>query len=295
MSPDRTFEDHWQRRDLAPYVTACGRVGSGTFSLTEVAKPAGDYPGPSLDSLVLVHDLGRARSVVDLGAGRFRPMPGGMTLVPPAVRTVVTVENRHRVRFLAMPATALRVWSDEAGLDGSVHLGRLHSASFRNPLVEHLVGRLWEASVRPDASALLADAALLTVWGELLAEARRSQPAPVSGGLAPWRLRRCVEYLREHVADDVRLEQLAALAGLSPFHFTRAFKQSTGMPPHRYQLSLRIARAKELLTGTDDPVTDVAFSVGYGSSQAFARMFRSEVGVGPNAYRRALDRPRRGR
>jgi methylphosphotriester-DNA--protein-cysteine methyltransferase len=65
-----------------------------------------------------------------------------------------------------------------------------------------------------------------------------------------------------------------------------AFKQSTGVPPHRYQLNLRIARARALLESTDTAVTEIAFDVGYESSQALARLFRREVGLSPSDYRR---------
>ncbi|NJS15771.1 MAG: helix-turn-helix transcriptional regulator, partial [Sphingopyxis sp.] len=78
----------------------------------------------------------------------------------------------------------------------------------------------------------------------------------------------------------------ASLAGLSPFHFARAFKQTIGVPPHRYQLNARIAKAKALLEVSDATVTTIAFEVGYESSQALARVFRREVGISPSNYRR---------
>ncbi len=104
--------------------------------------------------------------------------------------------------------------------------------------------------------------------------------------MAPWQVRRCIEYLTEHASENIGLEQLAALVGLSPFHFARAFKYSTGVPPHRYQLQVRIEKAKLLLEMTEAPVTEIAFDVGYESSQALARLFRREIGVSPSNYRR---------
>jgi AraC family transcriptional regulator len=127
---------------------------------------------------------------------------------------------------------------------------------------------------------------VLTLWGELLRQARNPVPKSIRGGLAPWQVRRCEEYLNAHANTNVGLEHLASLVGLSPFHFARAFKQSTGVPPHQYLLSVRIEKAKALLSTTDANVTTIAFEVGYESSQALARLFRREVGLSPSDYRR---------
>jgi AraC family transcriptional regulator len=66
----------------------------------------------------------------------------------------------------------------------------------------------------------------------------------VHGGLAVWQQKRVADYIEEHLADDVPLATLARLAQLSPYHFSRAFRQSLGMPPHRYHISRRIELAK---------------------------------------------------
>jgi AraC family transcriptional regulator len=84
---------------------------------------------------------------------------------------------------------------------------------------------------------------------------------------------------------EVPLAALAAAANISPWHFARAFKHTTGVPPHHYQLMLRMNCAKDLLTKTGLPITKVAERVGYGSSQALARAFRKEVGTSPLEYR----------
>lgn len=108
------------------------------------------------------------------------------------------------------------------------------------------------------------------------------------GGLAPWQLRRVVEYMSDHIADAVSLDDLASVAGLSRFHFARAFKQSTGLPPHAFQIGLRIERAKVLLETTALPVVEIAARVGYGAAQGFTKVFRRETGVGPSDYRRRI-------
>lgn len=144
---------------------------------------------------------------------------------------------------------------------------------------------LADAQADPSSPKLLWDSYAVLLAHQLLTSGVAA-PALLRGGLAPWQTRRCIEYLTEHASHDVGLEQLAALVGLSPFHFARAFKHSTGLPPHRYQLNLRLARARKLLETTDASVTEIAFDVGYESSQALARLFRREVGVSPSDFRR---------
>ena len=138
---------------------------------------------------------------------------------------------------------------------------------------------------RDAASALEMEARALLIVDEL-AQAHAPERARAVGGLAPWALRRCCEHLESHLAEEVELGELAALAKLSPFHFARMFKASTGLPPHAYQRRLRCERAQALLRETDLPVTEIALAVGYATPQAFARMFLAETGTTPSAWRR---------
>jgi AraC family transcriptional regulator len=107
-----------------------------------------------------------------------------------------------------------------------------------------------------------------------------------SGGLAAWQRRKAVAYIEEHLAEPISLEALARLVGLSACHFCRAFRQSLGMPPQRYQLSRRIERAKTLLAKRTASVTDVSLTVGYNDTSAFCTAFRRATGLTPSAYRR---------
>jgi AraC family transcriptional regulator len=110
----------------------------------------------------------------------------------------------------------------------------------------------------------------------------------VRGGLAAWQTTRIAEYIEEHLAGNVLLSQLAGVVQLSPFHFSRAFKQSFGVPPLRYVASRRIKRAKELLAG-DVTVTQVGLAVGFAETSSFTTAFRKHAGVTPTAFRRGVE------
>jgi AraC family transcriptional regulator len=104
--------------------------------------------------------------------------------------------------------------------------------------------------------------------------------------LAPWQIRCLVEYMEAHLSDAIRLSELAALARLSLSHFSRAFRKSFGMPPHRWYMNVRIRRAQVLLLETSLPLTDVAAATGFADQSHLTRVFHRQVGIPPALWRR---------
>lgn len=110
----------------------------------------------------------------------------------------------------------------------------------------------------------------------------------IHGGLAAWQQKRIADYIEEHLADDVSLATLAGLANLSPYHFSRAFRQSFGIPPHRYHISRRIERAKGLIANASLSMTEIGMRLGFSESSAFTATFRRFTGRTPSDFRRSL-------
>jgi AraC family transcriptional regulator len=106
------------------------------------------------------------------------------------------------------------------------------------------------------------------------------------GGLAPKTLLRAIERLRSDSDTDVSLSALASDAGLSRFHFCRAFKESTGLSPHAWLRQHRLEQAMNMLRDTDASVVSVAAALGYASQTAFAAAFRKLTGESPSDWRR---------
>ncbi|MBW4471208.1 MAG: AraC family transcriptional regulator [Stenomitos rutilans HA7619-LM2] len=105
------------------------------------------------------------------------------------------------------------------------------------------------------------------------------------GGLPERQLLYVLEYLHEHLDQDIKLADLAALVGMSQFHFSHLFKQSIGLPPYQYLLQQRVERAKQLLKQTDRTIVEIAFLCGFNSHSHLSKQFRQLTGITPTAYR----------
>jgi AraC family transcriptional regulator len=113
-----------------------------------------------------------------------------------------------------------------------------------------------------------------------------TEATPSRGGLSGWQRKTVSDYIESNLAQALRLADMARLARLSPFHFARAFKQSFGMPPHRYHVTRRIARAKDLLAESGNSVTDIARELGFAQTSSFSSTFRRVAGASPSDFRR---------
>jgi AraC family transcriptional regulator len=118
-------------------------------------------------------------------------------------------------------------------------------------------------------------------YGEISIERRLRR-----GGLAPWQERRAKELLIARLNGDISLNELAREVGLSRSHFARAFKETTGLPPHRWLVSRRIECAKEVLVNSTLSLVEVAELAGFADQSHFTRVFASTVGISPGEWRR---------
>lgn len=144
------------------------------------------------------------------------------------------------------------------------------------------------------AAECAADEPLHDLYGDgltlaLLIDLLRIAPTPRRrrSTLAGWQLRRAIEFIEVHCLRAIRLEELAALTGLSESYFSHAFKVATGIPPHQWQMRARIERVKQQLSETETPLTVVAAETGFADAAHFSRVFRRQTGLSPSEWRRA--------
>jgi AraC family transcriptional regulator len=159
---------------------------------------------------------------------------------------------------LDLPHLRATMWAVDAELTAGGAGGRLAAESLAHVLAVHLIRHV-------------------------LAPRR---PARGRDGTLPrGRLRAVVEYIEEHLVGGPSLDQMAAVARLSPYHFARQFKAATGLPPHQYVISRRVERAKQLLQGGGDlSLARVAANAGFSDQSQFSRHFKRLVGVTPGQF-----------
>jgi AraC family transcriptional regulator len=173
--------------------------------------------------------------------------------------------------------------------DGSA-VGVVPRFAFADPLLEQLAIAVIQA-LRDGSTE---DRLYIETIAELIAvhlarshsSHSRPRPAAAPSALSRHRIRKLLDYIEQHLGEDLSLEALAAEVELSPLYLARAFRLTVGQSPHRYVVGRRVERAKQLLCATETPIADVALVAGFSSQSHLSNWFRRMVGVSPGAYRR---------
>jgi AraC-like DNA-binding protein len=224
---------------------------------------------------------GRHLSAVDHRAG--------LTMIHDLRRDpIVDLQDPFHVLHLYLPRKVLDGIADEAGAPPIRDLHVAPSDTFEDPVTRDLLSSLRPALAKPtEASALFVDHvahALCVHVAQRYGEMPTSLPP--RGGLAPWQERRARELLNANLDGEISLSQLAVECGLSVRHFTRAFRRSIGVPPHRYLLKCRVERAQQLLKDPTLSLLDVALACGFSDQSHFTRVFNASTSMSPGVWRR---------
>jgi AraC family transcriptional regulator len=266
--------------------------GTGIELVRSTTNRRVDYNFHSSVNLLAAYEHGVRRDgesyVEGLARSRLRDVGKKLTLVPAG----------HEYREWYDPRTSMEVtyfYLDpvELQIDSETNLGKLLEPRlfFEDVAIGSTASKLRQAIDAPDgANRLYVEALGVILIHELvrLNSGSSRTEGPVRGGLATWQQRIVATYIEAHLSDQIPLATLARLARLSTFHFCRAFKQSFGVPPHRYHTNRRIEWAKTLLAERKYSVTEVGLAVGFSETSSFAAVFRKITGQTPNRYHRAL-------
>ena len=269
------------------------RLGTGRpgWFVESVHAPIGrkielQFQGPV--HLLAMYNEGARRegeTLIDgLPSSKVRNFVNKLTFVPAgyAYREWHETGASTRVTFLYLDPIELQK-SDDAD---ALYVPRLY---FEDSMVWQTAAKLKNAIESGEAKSRSYLEALSNVLAHELSRSDHNTVRETSvsrGGLASWQKRAVVGYIEEHLDEQICLLTLAGLARLSEHHFCRTFKQSFGIPPHRYHVQRRMERAKVLLADRTASITDITLTLGYSQTSAFSVAFRKNTGWTPSEYRR---------
>jgi AraC family transcriptional regulator len=239
----------------------------------------------------LVHSFGSVPATsgwrVDGRNHRVQHTPGGVLIEPKGLHASVQVSR-------ARPDVQWIIELEPAGIEESLN-GKPFSPTpqlnLRDPQIDRLVEVL-QAEVDSGCPSG-------SVFGETVGEAllvylaqRYSSTPPRNdwgiGGLSRLRLKRALEYIEANLDGEVHLADLSKAVGLSPFHFAKLFKESTGASPHQYLLQRRIERVKDLLRTSEMTLSEISLQAGFADQSHLTNVFRRFVGISPGKFRASL-------
>lgn len=227
------------------------------------------------------------RSGRSVAIGTFRP--GVVIIIPEGSSSRWDIPMPVDVVQLYLPNATLKRIADEAGTTKPADL--LERTAHPDPITSRLLLSAADALGGNGALDALFRNQLTDLLATRLLVAHTGSPPtfqPTMGGLSPKVLLRAIERLRSDSDADVSLDALASDAGLSRFHFCRAFKESTGLSPHAWLRQRKLEQAMNMLRENDEAIVSIAAALGYSSQTAFAAAFRKLTGETPSDWRRRM-------
>ena len=234
-------------------------------------------------------------SVTRIGAGRkehTRPDPGMVWLVPTGVgpEEVVISAPMPKNLHLFLPIQQFDGLADQFNLSKSLVHSVQYVGGLNDDLIKHVgISVLNELSEQTATSRLVAEMSSLMLATRLIQNyvdqdlIDRIVRGPAR--LDHVRTRRVLDYIDQHLEDDLTISELAQVAHLSEFHFARVFATTMGMPPQRYVSQRRLAAAKKMISVGKLPLSEIAFRSGFSSQASFTRAFRRVTNMTPGEFR----------
>jgi AraC family transcriptional regulator len=259
----------------------------------------GGAPPPDAEVGIVVRgsDEGLVTLTYKVGGSRWsaRPTTGSIWLKPIGGKYDQAHISHPKVEVLHLyvPSVAFVRLSDDYNLPAVPELSIRYSCGVQNELINQIgLSVLSEMTCPTAAGRMLVETSSLMLAARLAHAHSETglirSPIPSPHRLDHGRLRRVLTYIQENLAEDITVADLANVACLSIFHFTRAFAAAMGVPPHRYVSQRRLEAAKALIATGKPSLSEIAFNCQFSSQSSFTRAFRRATGMTPAEYRRAL-------
>ncbi|HAA28967.1 MAG TPA: AraC family transcriptional regulator [Cyanobacteria bacterium UBA8553] len=248
---------------------------------------ANELTSPVLSQHLITLNFGQPYNLVQRLDGRIyqAQVPKGSIILTPAGQPGEWIwDNEVDVVHLCLEPEFVAKVATEAVEGGSTQIEILNSFATPDPQIQQ-IGQLLVAELESEklGNRLYAESLANVLAVHLLRNygTVKQTVQHYSGGLSQLRLKRAVEYIQEHLEQDISIEAIAAELDMSSYHFARLFKQSTGLAPHQYLIKCRVERAKELLLQGEMAIAEIATQVGFYDQSHLNRHFKRIVGVSP--------------
>lgn len=237
----------------------------------------------------------RLRIIATLGAGwdlhveqgrRLHYDHGELVLLPSWLQRQSFFPESGDNLLITIDASLVQKMAREIGLTEDE--SALPFQKLTDPTVYRLAGALAdELGPNGRRGCLYSEALGRALLGHVLRGRLTAGEEPGAGsGLSPRRLQLCQQYVEQHLDERLAVENIAAVAGLSTFHFTRVFKKATGKTPHQYVLERRVAVAQIAVGNTMRPLNEISAELGFRNASHFSAVFMEHTGMTPSEYRR---------
>jgi AraC family transcriptional regulator len=254
--------------------------------------PVGVLEVPEMENVIIAIHLGApTRLDCRRGGRRFvgTAVHGGIDIIPDQTPSRWEIfDNKDTALLLSLPKHLLRGVAKECGLD-HIRMEISNRFQIRDVQLENLGWAIKnELDLGCPSGRLYLDGLSLAVASRVVTQhsSLRNRKMGVREGLSDGRLRQVLSFIEEHLADDLSLERIADVAGISATHLKVVFRGSMGLPVHRYVIHRRVERAKTLLMETDSSVAEIALAAGFAHQSHMARHMRRILGVAPRAISR---------
>ena len=273
----------WDGIKLLHWRVRAGELVETTFDQHEISLPL----------------MGQFTTTKQTATGRRRVTHrtrDGMCLVPSGQPVAIAWSDYSECLTIAVEPHLVARAASESAYAGHVELKEIYDQN--DPLIWQIgLALLAESEAKEPVGRLYAESLANTLAFHLFRHYNVGEQQAIAsvGGLTGRRLRLATDFINAHLADDVTLADIATVVDLSPFHFARAFKRTTGLTPQRYLMQQRIELAKDLLAQENLPIVEVSAQVGFKNQSHFTTFFRRYTAMTPKVWRDQVSFPRAAR
>jgi AraC family transcriptional regulator len=211
------------------------------------------------------------------------------TILPAHMPHQAKCDTKNRFSILALDFSKISSIADEDIEGKSIEL--TPQVSVFDPIVDRFEQLLSLEMNNTQASPLLYIDSLMTALSIHLLKQYRTRSTRLREnfiGLNSHQLRPAIDYIHEHFEENISLQTISQVVGMSQYHFIRCFKQAIGISPYQYLIQRRIERAKQLLRKSQLPLTEIASSCGFANQSHFTTCFKQQTGATPRYFRKSV-------